>query len=94
MDRTTAIEALDGLHAAFGAFYAGGPVEPVRQCLTEDIAWHIPGDNAIAGHYKGLDAVLAYFSRRRTWLPAPSGCIPASCWWATNTWRCRRTGRP
>jgi ketosteroid isomerase-like protein len=45
--------------------YAGGDVEPVRALLTEDIAWHVPGDNAIAGVYRGIDAVLDYFRRRR-----------------------------
>jgi hypothetical protein len=65
MDRATAAELLDALHSALGAFYAGGPVEPVCLCLTEDIAWHVPGHNAIAGDYKGLDGVLAYFMRRR-----------------------------
>ena len=33
--------------------------------LTEDIVWVVPGRNAIAGEYHGLDAVLDYFTRRR-----------------------------
>ena len=33
--------------------------------LTEDIVWVVPGRNAIAGEYRGLDAVLDYFTRRR-----------------------------
>ena len=53
------------LHAAQGAFYAGGPAEPLRARLTEDILWTVPGDNAIAGRYAGIDAVMAYFARRR-----------------------------
>src|SRR5215212_2625789 len=65
MDRRAALEVLDALHAAQGAFYAGGAEEPLRALLTEDIEWHVPGRNAIAGHYRGVDAVMAYFARRR-----------------------------
>jgi ketosteroid isomerase-like protein len=56
---------LERLHAAQGAFYAGGPEAPLRALLTEDIVWTVPGDNAIAGRYAGIDAVMAYFARRR-----------------------------
>ena len=45
--------------------YAGGDVEPVRALLTEDVEWRVPGNNAIAGAYVGIDAVLDYFRRRR-----------------------------
>jgi ketosteroid isomerase-like protein len=65
VDRAAAIEVLDRLHAAQGAFYAGGPDEPLRAVLTEDVEWRVPGRNAIAGHYRGIEAVLAYFARRR-----------------------------
>ena len=27
--------------------------------------WRVPGDNAIAGVYEGVEAVMAYFARRR-----------------------------
>jgi hypothetical protein len=53
------------LHAAQGAFYAGGPPEPLRALLADDITWTVPGQNAIAGRYEGIDAVMAYFARRR-----------------------------
>jgi uncharacterized protein len=65
MDRTEAVQLLGRLHAAQGAFYAGGEEAPVRALLTDDIHWHVPGRNAIAGDYHGVDAVLAYFRRRR-----------------------------
>ena len=45
--------------------YLGGPVEPVAALLAEDVVWHVPGDNAIAGDHRGREAVLAYFTRRR-----------------------------
>lgn len=65
MDRETARDLLRRLHAAQGAFHAGGPAEPLRALLADDVAWHVPGDNAIAGVYVGPDAVLDYFARRR-----------------------------
>jgi ketosteroid isomerase-like protein len=65
VDRAAAIEVLDQLHAAQRAFYAGGPDGPLRAVLTEDVEWRVPGRNAIAGHYRGMEAVLGYFARRR-----------------------------
>jgi ketosteroid isomerase-like protein len=65
MDRDHAIALLTHLHQAQGALYAGGPEDAVRALLTEDVTWHVPGDNAIAGDYAGIDAVMAYFARRR-----------------------------
>lgn len=59
------MDVLDRLHAAQGAFYAGADEAAIRDVLTEDIAWHVPGTNAIAGDYRGIDEVLAYFTRRR-----------------------------
>ena len=53
------------LHAAQSAFYAGGGEAPLREVLCEDVAWHIPGANAIAGSYFGIDAAIDYFARRR-----------------------------
>ncbi|GAA4616267.1 hypothetical protein GCM10023195_72230 [Actinoallomurus liliacearum] len=65
MDREYAVALLHRLHAAQNAFYAGGDDAPLREVLTEDVAWHIPGRNAIAGDHHGVEAVLAYFRRRR-----------------------------
>ena len=65
MDREHAARLLGRLHEAQGAFYAGGDAEPLRELLTDDVVWHIPGENAIAGDYEGIDAVLAYYTRRR-----------------------------
>ena len=56
---------LERLHAAQGAFYAGGPHAPLRALLTDDIIWTVPGENAIAGCYEGIDSVMAYFAHRR-----------------------------
>ena len=50
-----------------GEFYAGTSAagEELRQQLTDDIEWHVPGRNAIAGTYWGIDQMMAYFARRR-----------------------------
>ena len=65
MTRAEARRVLARLHEAQAAFYAGGPAEPLHDVLTEDIVWVVPGPNAIAGEYRGIDAVLDYFTRRR-----------------------------
>jgi uncharacterized protein len=65
VERTAAIAVLDGLHAAQGEFYAGGAEAPLRAVLADDIEWHVPGANAIAGHYRGIEQVMSYFARRR-----------------------------
>jgi ketosteroid isomerase-like protein len=58
-------ELLRRLHEAQGAFYAGGSGDALRAELPEDVVWHVPGRNAIAGHYEGIEAVMDYFARRR-----------------------------
>jgi ketosteroid isomerase-like protein len=63
--RDVAVSLLERLHAAQGSFYAGGPAEPLRALLATGVVWHVPGHNAIAGTYRGIDAVMDYFSRRR-----------------------------
>ena len=65
MKRDTAIDLLDRLHEAQNEFYAGGSGAPFRQLLAPNIAWTVPGDNRIAGTYRGLEEVLDYFLRRR-----------------------------
>ena len=65
MDRAEALELLGRLHDRQGAFYAGGEEAPIRALLTDDVHWHVPGHNAIAGDYQGIDNVVAYFRRRR-----------------------------
>lgn len=65
VERTPAIAVLERLHAAQGAFYAGGDDGLVRELLADDIEWHVPGRNAIAGDYRGVEEVLEYMRRRR-----------------------------
>jgi uncharacterized protein len=65
VERAAAEALLARLHAAQRDFYAGGTEEPLRALLQPDVEWHVPGRNAIAGDYRGIDAVMAYFARRR-----------------------------
>ena len=65
MDRDTALQRLQRLHEAQGLFYAGGSGDAVRELLAEDVVWRVPGENAIAGVYEGVEAVMEYFARRR-----------------------------
>lgn len=65
MDRARAADLLARLHQAQNELYRGGDPHLVSTLLTDDIAWHVPGTNAIAGHYRGVDDVLAYMRRRR-----------------------------
>jgi ketosteroid isomerase-like protein len=65
MNRDTAIDLLDRLHDAQNEFYAGGAGAALQHLLAPDVAWTVPGDNRIAGTYRGLEEVLGYFRRRR-----------------------------
>ena len=85
MERAAATELLGRLHAAQGAFYAGGPHGPLRDVLAGDVEWHVPGRNAIAGDYHGIDAVLAYLRAGATSRLGRSGCSPATSSSATAT---------
>ena len=53
------------LHRRQGLMYAGGPVAPVLELLSEEIVWHVPGTSPIAGDHRGHSGVSAYFERRR-----------------------------
>jgi ketosteroid isomerase-like protein len=65
MNRDAAISLLDRLHAAQNDFYAGGSAAVLAELLSMDIIWMVPGENRIAGTYRGLGEVLEYFRRRR-----------------------------
>jgi SnoaL-like domain len=65
MNRDSAIDLLDVLHETQNEFYAGGSGAALEQLLAPNIAWTVPGDNRIAGSYRGLAEVFDYFRRRR-----------------------------
>ena len=37
----------------------------LAEVFADDIAWHVPGKNLIAGEYRGRDQVMEYVRRRR-----------------------------
>ena len=65
MNRDKAVDLLDRLHTAQNEFYAGGCGAALEQLLAPHITWTVPGNNSIAGTYRGLEQVLDYFRRRR-----------------------------
>lgn len=65
MDRDTAVDLVDRLHAAQNEYYSGGSGAELERLLAPGITWTVPGDNRIAGTYRGLEEVLGYFRRRR-----------------------------
>ena len=65
MNRDIAIGLLERLHTAQNEFYAGGSGAALQQLLAPNITWTVPGDNRIAGTYRGLEEVFDYFRRRR-----------------------------
>jgi ketosteroid isomerase-like protein len=53
-------------HVEQARVYAGeSALGPVRELLSEDVVWHVPGASAIAGEHRGVEAVLAYMDARR-----------------------------
>jgi ketosteroid isomerase-like protein len=65
MNRDIAIDLLDRLHEAQNEFYAGGSRDGLELLLAPNITWTVPGDNPIAGTYRGLEEVFGYFRQRR-----------------------------
>jgi ketosteroid isomerase-like protein len=65
MNRDAAVALLDRLHEAQSEFYAGGAGTELQRLLAPQITWTVPGENRIAGTYRGLEQVCDYFRRRR-----------------------------
>lgn len=65
LERAAAIAILDQLHAAQNEFYSGGADSSLHRLLAPNIAWTVPGNNSIAGRYRGIGEVMDYFRRRR-----------------------------
>jgi ketosteroid isomerase-like protein len=63
--RDAAVALLDRLHEAQNGFYAGGSGAALEAMLASNITWTVPGENRIAGTYRGLEEVFDYFRRRR-----------------------------
>jgi len=52
----------DLIRAGLDAF-GKGDLDAVRGFFADDIAWHSPGRNPLAGDYKGIDQVMGLFAR-------------------------------
>ena len=50
------------LRKGYDAF-GKGDMDTIRSLFAEDIVWHSPGRNPLAGDYKGVDAVLETFGK-------------------------------
>ena len=60
---TTATQAsVERLRRGYAAFSAGD-MATVRELLAPDTVWHILGHSALAGDYKGVDAVFGFFGQ-------------------------------
>jgi YbgC/YbaW family acyl-CoA thioester hydrolase len=59
-----ATSLLDALHEAQADLYTHGDATGIEQLLDPDIVWRVPGNNQIAGTYRGVDEVVAYMRRR------------------------------
>lgn len=84
-----AAELLRRLHAAQNDFYGGGGTAALRELLSPEVSWHVPGRNAIAGDYQGIEEVLDYFARRRdlaarTFRMRPRGLLTGPGAWAAS----------
>src|SRR3954451_14990283 len=56
---------VDGFLGRQREMNAAGALEPVADLLADDVVWHVPGTSPIAGEYRGREAVIGYFRRRR-----------------------------
>jgi ketosteroid isomerase-like protein len=65
VNRDAAVDLLRSLHVAQNEFYGGGSDASLTRLLAPDVTWNVPGENSIAGAYRGRDQVFDYFRRRR-----------------------------
>ena len=52
----------DLLRRGYDAF-GSGDMATIAGLFADDIVWHFPGRNPLAGDYKGRDEVLAFFAK-------------------------------
>lgn len=79
---------------------AGRDMNGLAELFCDDIVWHVPGRSAIAGHYRGNDAVMEYVRRRQelgagTFEIEVHGVLANDDWGLViSTGRARRGGEP
>jgi hypothetical protein len=54
--------AMELVRRGFAAFNSGD-VETLVGLLASDVTHHVPGNGPLAGHYKGVEAVLGYYAQ-------------------------------
>jgi ketosteroid isomerase-like protein len=45
--------------------FARGDMETTKTCFVQNALWHLPGRSAIAGDYRGVDAIFRFFGKLR-----------------------------
>ncbi len=58
------VAVVERFHSEQARVYAGEGLAGVRELLSDDVVWHVPGRSAIAGEHRGAGAVLEYLDRR------------------------------
>jgi uncharacterized protein len=43
--------------------FGKGDLETLRELITADVVWKVPGKNLVSGDKKGIEATLAYFTQ-------------------------------
>jgi uncharacterized protein len=43
--------------------FAAGDLDTIRGLFADDVVWHVPGRNPLAGDYKGIDDVFGFFGK-------------------------------
>src|SRR5579872_713806 len=62
MATTTQHANVERARRAYEAF-GKGDIQAVGEFMADGIVWHVGGDNAISGDYKGKDAVFGFFRK-------------------------------
>ena len=52
----------DLIRKGYAAFQSGD-MATLSELFADDVVWHAPGRNQLAGDHQGIDAVLGYFGR-------------------------------
>ena len=58
----SAQEDAELVRRGYEAFIAGD-MEWLNEHLHDNVVWHVPGNNALAGDYRGRENVLAFFAK-------------------------------
>jgi ketosteroid isomerase-like protein len=73
----------DLLRKGYAAFVEGD-LDTVMGLFTDDIKWHVPGSNPLAGDYTGKEEIGAFFGK---FMELTNGTFRSRCtmFWRTST---------